>query len=41
LGAGVVGLGKASSAQSGAEVLACLLGSVAAFEMVFFVYLRK
>lgn len=39
--AGGVGIAKALSMESGVEVLLCLLGSVAAFGMVFYVYFRK
>jgi hypothetical protein len=36
-----VGIAKALSMESGVDVLLCLLGSVAAFGMVFYVYFRK
>ena len=39
--AGGVGIAKALGMESGFDVLLCLLGSVAAFGMVFYVYLRK
>ena len=39
--AGGVGLAKALSMESGFDVLLCLLGSVAAFAMVFYIYFRK
>jgi hypothetical protein len=39
--AGGVGIAKALSMESGSDVLLCLLGSVAAFGTVFFIYLRK
>jgi hypothetical protein len=39
--AGGVGVLKALSMESGFDVLLCLLGSVAAFGMVFFIYFRK
>jgi hypothetical protein len=39
--ADAVGVLKALSMNSGFDVLLCLLGSVAAFGMVFFVYFRK
>lgn len=39
--AGGVGIAKALSMESGSGVLLCLLGSVAAFGTVFFIYLRK
>ena len=39
--AGGVGIARALSMESGADVLLCLLGSVAAFGTVFFVYLRR
>ena len=39
--AGAVGIFKAMSMESAGGVLLCLLGSVAAFGMVFYVYLRK
>ena len=39
--AGGVGVAKALSMQSGFDVLLCLLGSVAAFGMVFYIYFRK
>jgi hypothetical protein len=39
--AGGVGIVKALSMESGFDVLLCLLGSVAAFGMVFYIYFRK
>lgn len=39
--AGVIGIIKALDMNNGLDVLLCLLGSVAAFGSVFFVYLRK
>ncbi|MHB8519972.1 MAG: hypothetical protein ACYDH9_04370 [Limisphaerales bacterium] len=39
--AGTVGVLKALSMESGFDVLLCLLGSVAAFGAVFYVYLGK
>jgi hypothetical protein len=39
--AGAVGVIKALSMESGFDVFLCLLGSVAAFGMVFFIYFRK
>ena len=39
--AGGVGLVKAMSMERGSDVLLCLLGSVAAFGAVFYVYFRK
>ena len=39
--AGTVGILKASSMESGFDVLLCLLGSVAAFGMVFYIYFRR
>ena len=39
--AGGVGIAKALSMESGFGVLLCLLGSVAAFGMVFYIYFRK
>lgn len=38
---GGVGIAKALSMETGSGVLLCLLGSVAAFGTVFFIYLRK
>ena len=39
--AGAVGIDKATEMQNGWDVLLCLLGSVAAFGMVFYVYFRR
>ena len=39
--AGGVGIAKAMSMESGFDVLLCLLGSVAAFGAVFYIYFRK
>ncbi len=39
--AGGVGIAKALSMESGFDVLLCLLGSVAAFGMVFYIYFRR
>ncbi|MEY2466442.1 MAG: hypothetical protein QOD03_963 [Verrucomicrobiota bacterium] len=39
--AGGVGIVKALDMTSGIDVLLCLLGSVAAFGMVFYIYFRK
>ena len=39
--AGAVGIDKALEMTSGIDVLLCLLGSVAAFGMVFYIYFRK
>jgi hypothetical protein len=39
--AGAVGIDKAMEMQNGWDVLLCLLGSVAAFGMVFYVYFRR
>ncbi len=39
--AGAVGIGRALNMDSGLDVLLCLLGSVAAFGVVLFTYLRK
>jgi hypothetical protein len=39
--AGAVGIDKALNMQNGLDVLLCLLGSVAAFGMVFYIYFRK
>jgi hypothetical protein len=39
--AGGVGILKALSMESGFDVLLCLLGSVAAFGMVFYIYFRR
>jgi len=39
--AGGVGIAKALSMESGFDVLLCLLGSVTAFGMVFYIYFRK
>ena len=41
LAAGAVGLLKALFMDSGRDVLGCLLGSVLAFGVVFYVHLRK
>ena len=41
LAAGGVGIVKAFEMESPSGVLLCLLGSVAAFGMVFYVHLRK
>jgi len=41
LAAGGVGVFKALSMESGADVLLCLLGSVAAFGTVFYIYFGK
>ena len=41
LAAGAVGIIKALDTDSPSGVLLCLLGSVAAFGMVFYVHLRK
>jgi hypothetical protein len=39
--AGLVGIFMALGMRSGTDVLFCLLGSVAAFALVFHVYLRR
>jgi hypothetical protein len=39
--AGAVGIDKALDMQNGWDVLLCLLSSVAAFGMVFYIYFRK
>jgi hypothetical protein len=39
--AGTVGVVKAMSMASGIDVLLCLLGSVAAFGAVYFIYFGK
>lgn len=39
--AGVVGILMATSMRSGFDVLCCLLASVAAFGLVFHIYLRR
>lgn len=39
--AGGVGIAKALNMERGLDVLFCLLGSVAAFGVVFYVYLRR
>jgi hypothetical protein len=39
--AGTVGVLKALSMESGFDVLLCLLGSVAAFGAVYYIYLGK
>ncbi len=39
--AGGVGIAKALSMESGFDVLLCLLGSVGAFGMVFYIYFRR
>ncbi len=39
--AGGVGIVKALNMDSGVDVLACLLGSLAAFGVVFYVHLRR
>ena len=39
--AGGVGIVKALSMEKGIEVLACILGSLAAFSVIFYVCLRK
>ena len=39
--AGAIGIDKATEMQNGLDVLLCLLGSVAAFGMVFYIYFRK
>jgi UDP-N-acetylmuramyl pentapeptide phosphotransferase/UDP-N-acetylglucosamine-1-phosphate transferase len=39
--AGAVGISKAVNMTSGLDVLLCLLGSVAAFGMVIYIYFRK
>lgn len=41
LGAGVVGVIKAMDMSSGTDVLLCLLGSVAAFGTVTYIFLGK
>ena len=41
LTAGAIGIVKALSMESGIDVLLCLLGSVAAFGAVFYIYFRK
>jgi hypothetical protein len=41
LAAGAVGVYKASSMTSGLDVMLCLLGSVAAFGAVYYIYFRK
>jgi hypothetical protein len=38
---GVVGIGKAIGMHRGADVLLCLLGSVAAFGTVIYIYFHK
>ena len=39
--AGGVGIVKAFSMERGIDVFACILGSLVAFSVVFYVYLRK
>jgi hypothetical protein len=39
--AGIVGIFKASNMQSGIDVFLCLLGSVAAFGMVYYICFRR
>ncbi len=39
--AGGVGIAKAMEMEHGSDVLLCLLGSIAAFGTVFFIYFRK
>lgn len=39
--AGAVGIWKAMSMESGLDVLFCLLGSVAAFGAVYYIYFGK
>ena len=39
--AGGVGIAKATGMESGRDVLLCLLGSVASFSIVFYIYFRK
>lgn len=39
--AGAVGIDRALNMPSGFDVLLCLLGSVAAFGMVFYIYFRR
>ena len=39
--AGAIGILKAFAAVSGLDVFLCLLGSVAAFGLVFYIYLGK
>ena len=39
--AGTVGIIQALNMKSGFDVLLCLLGSVAAFGMVFYIYFRR
>jgi len=41
LAAGAVGILRAMSAPSGLDVLLCLLGSVAAFGLLFYIYLGR
>jgi hypothetical protein len=41
LAAGFIGLSKALSMNSGSSVLLCLLGSVAAFGAVIYIYFGK
>ncbi|HVV02131.1 MAG TPA: hypothetical protein VHH88_12260 [Verrucomicrobiae bacterium] len=41
LAAGVIGIVTALSMTTGLDVLLCLLGSVAAFGTVFYIYLHK
>ena len=41
LAAGAVGVLKALSMESGLDVLLCLLGSVAAFGAVYYIYFGK
>ena len=41
LAAGFVGISKALSMNSGSDVLLCLLGSVAAFGAVIYIYFGK
>jgi hypothetical protein len=41
LAAGGVGIVRALGMETGLDVLLCLLGSMAAFGMVFYIYFRK
>ena len=41
LGAGTVGIWKALCMESGIDVLFCLLGSVAAFGAIYYIYFGK
>jgi len=41
LAAGAVGIIKALSMDKALDILVCLLGSIAAFSVIFYVHLRK